>query len=144
MKTSKRNLVLLAALSPAHAFVTSPVHPHLPRAVSTTKSIASFKANASTSLKMSDFDFPSAMPEKPVQTMEEQLKDSATSFIADINARLGEGVDPPPELEALKKVRDDEGSTVQELSLKIYELMIGEFPCVAVMIIFIRTGSLIQ
>lgn len=69
------------------------------------------------------------MPEKPVQTPEERLRDSATSFIADINARLGEGVDPPPELEALKKVRDDEGSDIKMLSLKIYELMIGEFGC---------------
>ena len=71
-------------------------------------------------------DFPSAMPEKPVQSMEDQLRDSATSFIADITARLGEGVSPPPELEELKKIRDDEGSDVKALSLKIYELMIGE------------------
>jgi hypothetical protein len=81
---------------------------------------------ASSALRMSDFDFPSAMPEKPVQTMEEKLRDSATSYIADITARLGEGVSPPPELEELKRIRDDDGSSVGDLSLKIYELMIGE------------------
>eukprot|EP00804_Cyclotella_cryptica_P001682 CCRYP_009062-RA/>CCRYP_009062-RA protein AED:0.15 eAED:0.14 QI:0/0/0/1/1/1/2/0/154 len=75
---------------------------------------------------MSDFDFPSAMPPKPQQSMEERLRESATSYIADITARLGKGVDPPQELEALRKVRDDEGSDVQTLSLKIYELMIEQ------------------
>jgi hypothetical protein len=126
MNLSVRNMMLLAATSKsANAFFVS--SPSMQLRIPTrcpTKTIA-IKPNKA--LKMSDFDFPSAMPEKPVQTMEEQLRDSATSFIADITARLGKGVDPPPELEALKKVRDDEGSDVQTLSLKIYELMIGEY-----------------
>lgn len=105
---------------------------------SPSASSAFFKSNLSsasqtrhastTALQMSDFDFPSAMPEKPKQTMREKLEDSATTFIADITARLGEGVEPPPELEALKAARDEEGGDVPTLALKIYELMIGKAP----------------
>ncbi len=58
--------------------------------------------------------------------MREKLEDSATTFIADITARLGEGVEPPPELEALKAARDEDGGDVPTLALKIYELMIGK------------------
>lgn len=74
---------------------------------------------------MSDFDFPTAMPEKPQQTMKEKLAESATQFIADITSRLADGVDAPPELDALRKARDadsDEGT----LALRIYELMIEQ------------------
>lgn len=49
----------------------------------------------------------------------------ATQFIAELTARLGEGVDAPPEMEVLRKARDadvDENT----LALRIYELMIGE------------------
>ena len=74
---------------------------------------------------MADFDFPSAMPAKPQQTMKEKLEDSATSFIADLTARLGDGVDPPPEMAALKEARDSD-SDENTLALRIYELMIGE------------------
>lgn len=121
MKVPRNTMLLLVAAPPASAF-NALVHRLCPRG--TRKAITQITQN--TSLKMSDFDFPSAMPEKPVQSIEEQLRDSATTFIADITARLGDGVAPPPELEALKKVRDDEGSDVKALSLKIYELMIGE------------------
>jgi len=79
-----------------------------------------------TIIKMSDFDFPSAMPEKPKQTMEEKLQESATHFIADLTSRLGEGVDPPPELEALREARDADDSDVKTLALRIYELMIEQ------------------
>ena len=123
MKISQTNLVLLTALSlSADAFAPTP---SLRRTC--LLETLQYPKISSSSLKMSDFDFPSAMPEKPVQTPEEKLRDSATSFIADISARLGEGVDPPPELEALKKVRDDPDSDIKTLSLKIYELMIGEY-----------------
>ncbi len=124
--TISRILLLLASSISVDAFVTSP---HVPLQLSSQYAASmpalSSKTISTVALKMSDFDFPSAMPEKPKQTMEEQLRDSATSFIADITARLGKEV-APPELEALRKVRDDEGSDVQTLSLRIYELMIGE------------------
>lgn len=74
---------------------------------------------------MSDFDFPSAMPEKPQQNLKEKLEESATRFIADLTARLADGVDPPPEMEALKEARDAD-SDEKTLALRIYELMIGE------------------
>ena len=84
-------------------------------------------STSTTILKMSsDFDFPSAMPEKPQQSMKEKLQESATQFIADITLRLEKGVEPPPELEALKVARDDEEGDVSTLALRIYELMIGE------------------
>ena len=75
---------------------------------------------------MSDFDFPSAMPEKPQQNLKEKLEESATRFIADLTARLADGVDPPPEMEALKEARDAD-SDEKTLALRIYELMIGEW-----------------
>ena len=121
-------LLLLAALptsASGFAFLPSPPAHQLLSSRHQRKAIqSSLTKTHRTTLQMSDF--PSAMPEKPVQSMEDQLRDSATSFIADITARLGEGVSPPPELEELKKIRDDEGSDVKALSLKIYELMIGE------------------
>jgi len=125
-----KNLTLMASLLLlTEAFLPTPKIPlqHSSRHDLKFKTkISPIKRMASTLLKMSDFDFPSAMPPKPQQTMEERLRESATSFIADITTRLGKGVDPPPELEALRKVRDDEGSDVQTLSLRIYELMIEQ------------------
>ncbi|KAL7431178.1 hypothetical protein ACHAXH_001452 [Discostella pseudostelligera] len=79
-----------------------------------------------TTLRMSDFDFPSAMPIKPELTMMEKLEESATHFIADISSRLDDGVLPPPELEALRNARDADDSTEQLLALRIYELMIEQ------------------
>ncbi len=49
----------------------------------------------------------------------------ATQFIADLTARLGEGVDPPPEMEVLREARDSDCDE-NTLALRIYELMIGE------------------
>jgi len=42
---------------------------------------------------MSDFesDFASAMPEKPVLSFQEQMTESATTFMVDLESRLGEG-----------------------------------------------------
>jgi len=82
-------------------------------------------ADSFTTLKMSDFDFPSAMPEKPQQTMKMKLDESATQFIADLTARLADGVDPPPEMEALRQARDAD-SDENTLALRIYELMIEQ------------------
>ena len=45
--------------------------------------------------------------------------------LADLTARLGDGVDPPPEMAALKEARDSD-SDENTLALRIYELMIGE------------------
>jgi len=103
-------------------------HHHNRAALSPTTASAqsqSTTTTTTTTLKMSDFDFPSAMPEKPQQTMQEKLEESATQFIADLSTRLGDGVDPPPEMEALKKARD-EGSDENTLATKIYELMIEQ------------------
>ena len=74
---------------------------------------------------MTESDFASAMPAKPKQTLAEYMEDSATSFIANFNDRLGDGVDPPPELEALKEARDS-GASPQVLASRIYELMIEQ------------------
>jgi hypothetical protein len=81
-----------------------------------------------TQLKMSsDFgsDFGSAMPEKPELSFQEQMAESATTFMADIENRLVEGVPPPPELEDLRKARDN-NADAGELALKIYILLIEQ------------------
>lgn len=70
-------------------------------------------------------DFASGMPEKPEVSLQEQLIESATTFIADIENRLGEGVEAPPVLEELRTARDD-NADVPELTAKIYELMIEQ------------------
>lgn len=54
-------------------------------------------------LRMSDFDFPSAMPEKPKLTLDESIAQSADNTIEVISNALGPGVSAPPELEALKE-----------------------------------------
>ncbi|EJK58263.1 hypothetical protein THAOC_21629 [Thalassiosira oceanica] len=79
-------------------------------------------------LKMSDLgsDFASAMPAKPELSMKEKLEESATVFIADIESRLADGVDAPPEIEALKEARDSPDSDEKLLALRIYELMIEQ------------------
>eukprot|EP00557_Chaetoceros_sp_GSL56_P000996 CAMPEP_0176503886 /NCGR_PEP_ID=MMETSP0200_2-20121128/15626_1 /TAXON_ID=947934 /ORGANISM="Chaetoceros sp., Strain GSL56" /LENGTH=154 /DNA_ID=CAMNT_0017903255 /DNA_START=17 /DNA_END=481 /DNA_ORIENTATION=- len=78
-------------------------------------------------LHMSSFesDFASAMPEKPKLTYEEQMVESATTFIADLESRLKEGVAPPPELEELRQARDA-GADASELAAKIYILLIEQ------------------
>jgi hypothetical protein len=73
---------------------------------------------------MSDFDaFPSAMPEKPQLTVDEKMEDSADMFVETMTSALGEGVEAPPELEALKQARA-QNAGVPKLALNIYELMI--------------------
>lgn len=58
--------------------------------------------------------------------MKQKMEESATQFIADLTMRLADGVEPPVELIALKKARDDENSDEKILALRIYELMIGK------------------
>lgn len=57
--------------------------------------------------------------------MEERMEESATQFIAVFTERLGENVDPPPELEALRKARDS-NAPPDVMGARIYELMIEQ------------------
>lgn len=127
MKNLCLNVLLVASATSVGAFTVG-VHrcQHGLSAMSSAAIGSPAAPRASTSaLKMSDFDFPSAMPAKPEQTMKEKLEESATQFIADLTARLGDGVDAPPEMEALVKARDAD-SDEKELALRIYELMIEQ------------------
>ena len=56
-------------------------------------------------------------------SFQEQMAKSATEFIADVEARLVEGVAAPPELEELRAARDA-NADAGELALKIYILLI--------------------
>lgn len=110
------------------AFTTSVLQQCHPHSTAASPSIyhATTSSSSTTALAMSDFDFPSAMPAKPDQTMKEKLEDSATQFIADLTARLADGVEPPVEMEALRVARDAEDSDEKILATRIYELMIGK------------------
>ena len=76
---------------------------------------------------MSDFasDFASAMPEKPKLTVKEQMQESATAFISNMEGRLKEGVAPPPELDAVREARDSDAE-IDVLAARIYELLIEQ------------------
>ena len=80
-----------------------------------------------TVLQMSDFgsDFGSAMPEKPEQTLEEKLMESATTYIVTLEGQLADGVEPPEALEKLRKARDDKADA-KTLAARTYELMIEQ------------------
>jgi hypothetical protein len=73
----------------------------------------------------SDFDFPSAMPAKPELTLEEKMAQSADGFINNMKIALkANDVPYPPELDALIKVREDPASSVSDITLRVYRLMI--------------------
>mmetsp|Transcript_13516 Transcript_13516/g.31784 ORF Transcript_13516/g.31784 Transcript_13516/m.31784 type:complete len:210 (-) Transcript_13516:1134-1763(-) len=74
-------------------------------------------------LAMSDFDFPSAMPEKPELTMEEKMYQSADDFIANMDNAIADKSTAPPELEALRDARKA-NAPASEITIKIYDLMI--------------------
>ena len=76
-----------------------------------------------TSLAASDFDFPSAMPEKPQLTMEERMYQSADDFLDAMDNALADKSTAPPELEALREARKA-NADAKEMTVKIYELMI--------------------
>ena len=80
-------------------------------------------STSSSSLRMSDFDFPSAMPDKPQLSAEQRMEESADQFIENMTNALAEGVKAPPELTALKEARAS-GADSKVLALRIYELMI--------------------
>lgn len=125
MKLSKLAVVAAASAASVGAFSFSA---GVQRCRRSSRMVPVAAGAVSTALRMSDdddFAFPSAMPVKPQQTMKEKLEDSATQFIADLTARLGDGVAPPPEMEALRQARDAD-SDESVLALRIYELMIGE------------------
>jgi hypothetical protein len=74
-------------------------------------------------LAASDFDFPSAMPEKPEITVEEKMNQSADEFLTAMDNALADKSTAPPELEALRDARK-ENAPAKELTIKIYDLMI--------------------
>jgi len=63
------------------------------------------------------------MPQKPELTLEEKMNQSADQFVENMINALSDGVDPPPELEAVKEARKRNASTA-EITVKVYELMI--------------------
>jgi hypothetical protein len=81
------------------------------------------QAHATTILQMADFDFPSAMPDKPQLSPDQRMEESADTFIETLTNALGEGVEAPKELEALKEARAS-GAEMKVLASIIYELMI--------------------
>lgn len=96
-------VMALASSSPAQSFST-PAFQMQRRQTTTSLHRVQTTSHPTSALKMSDFG--SAMPEKPELSMKEKLMESATTFIVDLEARLADGVDPPPEMEALKAARD--------------------------------------
>lgn len=63
------------------------------------------------------------MPEKPEQTIEEKMMESAESFVEVMTQTLGEGVEAPSELEDLRKAVQGKAG-MKELAEKVYILMI--------------------
>ncbi len=116
-------VMALASPSPAQAFTTPTFQMQRCRTTSSSLHRVHKASQPTTALKMSDFG--TAMPEKPQQSMKEKLMESATTFIVDIENRLADGVDPPPEVETLKAARDAD-SDESTLALRIYELMIEQ------------------
>jgi len=127
MKLTRAVTIAFASLTSTDAFS---VHPgkQLRNSPLPTILMQSTGRNYQTSkLQMSDLesDFPSAMPEKPKVSFQGQMEQSATTFMADIESRLAEGVTAPPELEDLRAARDA-GADAGELALKIYILLIEQ------------------
>ena len=69
-------------------------------------------------------DFASAMPEAPKKSLREFLEEAADKTISTVAGSLGEGVEAVPELDALRKLRESDSASDEDLSLGIYELMI--------------------
>ena len=84
---------------------------------------SSSTATKTTRLQM-ESDFASAMPEAPQKSLREFLEEAADKTISTVSGSLGEGVEAVPELDALRKLRDDDSCSNEALSLGIYELMI--------------------
>lgn len=106
-----------------HAFVLTSGF-HLPRPLAAIGSWTAISQHGRTlsSSAASDFDFPSAMPEKPQLSLQDKMGQSADDFVANMVAVLGE-TKPPPELEALKAARENNAGA-EEIAMRVYELMI--------------------
>jgi hypothetical protein len=70
-------------------------------------------------------DFASAMPEKPKLTVKEQMQESATAFLLSFEGQLKKGVNPPPQVDALRQARDS-NADIDILAACIYELLIEQ------------------
>uniref|UniRef100_A0A7S0TDI5 RxLR effector protein n=1 Tax=Pseudo-nitzschia delicatissima TaxID=44447 RepID=A0A7S0TDI5_9STRA len=117
-------LLLIASLSSSAQGFTVPFDRSFPAsALSTAVTAASSPRTGNSCLFSTDFDFPSAMPEKPELTMEEKLIESADNFIEAMDNQLSDKSIAPPELEALREARKANADP-KEMTLKIYELMI--------------------
>jgi hypothetical protein len=115
--------IFLAAVSlstTCHAFTPLMARPTA-KSRTTTPNVPS--SSSSVLLYMSDFDSTSAMPEKTQLTLEQRIEESADYCVETMTNALGEGVEAPPELKALKQACAD-GAGVSQLNLMIYELMI--------------------
>lgn len=88
-----------------------------------TSSVTTTAATRSSSLAStsSDFDFPSAMPEKPEISMEEKMNQSADDFLENMDNALADKSTAPPELAALKDARK---ANTPASEIKVYDLMI--------------------
>ena len=125
--SNKRQLALMLFLSwssSARGF-TMPLDRSLPTAaLPTASNTISSPSISSTCLAASDFDFPTAMPEKPELTIEERINESADDFLVNMdNALAGNEDIAPPELEGLREARKANAPPA-EITIKIYELMI--------------------
>mmetsp|Transcript_16491 Transcript_16491/g.45459 ORF Transcript_16491/g.45459 Transcript_16491/m.45459 type:complete len:209 (-) Transcript_16491:585-1211(-) len=122
---SRRHMALIAFLywSSAVQGFTIPQNRHFPASIVGAANGRVVTAGSSSCLAMSDFDFPSAMPEKPQLTMEEQMNQSADDFVANMEDALVDKSSAPPELEALKDARKA-NAPAPEIAVKIYDLMI--------------------
>mmetsp|Transcript_5678 Transcript_5678/g.8406 ORF Transcript_5678/g.8406 Transcript_5678/m.8406 type:complete len:204 (+) Transcript_5678:21-632(+) len=124
MKFSVAASIFIASAATSSAFSITTRHQLRSLSLCPSKPHVSNVSPRNTRLSM-ESDFASGMPEKPEVSLQEQLIESATTFIADIENRLGEGVEAPPVLEELRTARDD-NADVPVLTAKIYELMIEQ------------------
>ena len=97
---------------------------------------ATSSSSSSSSYNM-ESDFASAFPEKPTMTFEERILKQGDDFCRQVRGSLGENVEPPPELEALEALleeQEEEGDQDADaevsstnatlLSQRMYKLMI--------------------
>lgn len=117
-------LLVIASWSSSAQGFTVPLDRSCPAsALSTVATAASSPRAGSSCLAMSDFDFPSAMPEKPELSLEEKLFESADQFLDAMDNALVDKATAPPELEALREARKA-NAPPKEMTIKIYDLMI--------------------
>eukprot|EP00534_Pseudo-nitzschia_fraudulenta_P001354 CAMPEP_0201119740 /NCGR_PEP_ID=MMETSP0850-20130426/3854_1 /ASSEMBLY_ACC=CAM_ASM_000622 /TAXON_ID=183588 /ORGANISM="Pseudo-nitzschia fraudulenta, Strain WWA7" /LENGTH=211 /DNA_ID=CAMNT_0047385585 /DNA_START=164 /DNA_END=799 /DNA_ORIENTATION=+ len=125
--SNKRRLALVLFLSwssSALSFTLSCDRSFPARAFSAAATPAPVAARSgSTCLAASDFDFPSAMPEKPELTLEEKMNQSADDFLENMDNSLADKSTAPPELEVLREARKA-NAPVEDITRMVYDLMI--------------------